>query len=247
MRTALLLATIGSALALAGCGKGEDKAANSAGPGAPIAAVPAPAGTSWSDTVAETPVGGFVRGNPDAPVKLIEYASFTCPHCAEFAKTADEALGKTVDTGKVSFEFRNLIRDPLDITMALVARCGGKEPFFSLAHQLFANQAQTFATLQAKGEAAYQGAMAAPPAQRFIKLAELAGLIDFAKQRGITESQARACLADIGKAEALAKANEVAVKEYDVQGTPTLIMNGNKLDNIATWPDLEARLREAGV
>lgn len=248
MRTLFLLATIGSALALAGCGDNKaDEAANGAGAGAPVAATPAPAGTRWSETVAETPAGGFLRGNPDAPVKIIEYASFTCPHCGEFAKQADEPLAKTVDTGKVSFEFRNYIRDPLDITMALIARCGGKEPFFSLTHQLFANQEATFKQLQAKGEPAYQAAVTAPPEQRFARLAELAGLIEFAKQRGITESQARTCLADMPKAEALAKGNELATKEFNVEGTPTIIMNGAKLENVATWPALEAKLREAGA
>jgi protein-disulfide isomerase len=248
MRTLFLLATLGSALALAGCGgKDADTAGNAASPGAPVAAVAAPAGTRWSETVTETPAGGFLRGNPNAPVKLIEYASFTCPHCAEFAKEGDEPLAKAVDTGKVSFEFRNFIRDPLDITMALIARCGGKDPFFPLTHELFANQEAMFNQVQAKGEPAYQAAMAAPPAQRFTKVAELGGLIDFAKQRGIPDGQARTCLADMAKAEALAKHNEAAVKEFDVQGTPTIIMNGTKLDNVATWPALEAKLREAGV
>ena len=249
MRTLFLLATLGSALALASCGsKTADKATNAATPGAPIAAVAPPAGTRWSETVAETPAGGFVRGNPGASIKLIEYASFTCPHCAEFAKTGDDQLTKDfVDTGKVSFEFRNFIRDPLDITVALVARCGGKDPFFPLAHQLFANQAAMFALVQAKGDSAFQAAMKAPPNQRFVRVAELAGLIDFAKQRGIPETQLRSCLGDMAKAEAIAKGNVLATTQFKVQGTPTIIMNGAPLEGVATWPDLEAKLREAGA
>lgn len=249
MRTLFLLATLGSALALASCGsKTADKATNAATPGTPIAAVPAPAGTRWSETVAETPAGGFVMGNPAAPIKLIEYASFTCPHCAEFAKTADQPLAKDfVDTGKVSFEFRNFIRDPLDITVALVARCGGKDPFFPLTHQLLANQEAMFTLVQAKGDSAFQEAMKAPANQRFIRVAELAGLIDFAKQRGIPETQLRSCLGDMAKAEAIAKGNEVAAKQFNVQGTPTIIMNGAPLEGVASWPALEAKLREAGA
>jgi len=249
MRMLFLLATIGSALALASCGsKTADNPSNAATPGTPVAAVPAPAGTRWSENVAETPAGGFVMGNPGAPIKLIEYGSFTCPHCAEFAKTGDEPLAKDfVDTGKVSFEFRNFIRDPLDITVALVARCGGKDPFFPLSHQLFTNQAAMFALVQAKGDSAFQEAMKAPQNQRFIRVAELAGLIDFAKQRGIAENQLRSCLADMTKAEAIAKGNEVAVSQFKVQGTPTIIMNGTPLEGVATWPTLEAKLREAGA
>jgi protein-disulfide isomerase len=160
MKTGFLIATIGLALALSGCGsKDEGNQAGGAPTGAPVAAVAAPKGTIWSETVAATPEGGFRMGNPDAPLKLIEYASFTCPHCAEFAETADEGLRAKVDTGKVSFEFRNLIRDPLDLTAAVLARCGGKDPFLPLAHQMFANQAAMFKTIQGAGDPAYQAAM----------------------------------------------------------------------------------------
>ncbi|MET0365407.1 MAG: thioredoxin domain-containing protein [Sphingobium sp.] len=247
MRTAFLLATIGAALALSGCGDKGD--GNSATPsGDPVAAVSAPAGTSWSETVAATPEGGFVMGNPNAKLKVVEYASFTCPHCREFAEQADEPLRtKYVDTGKVSYEFRNFVRDPLDITASLIARCGGKDPFFPLAHQLFGNQDAMFKQIQGAGEKGYQDAMNLPPQQRFGRLGELAGLIDFAKTRGIPEAQARTCLANFKEAETLAAGNDVAVKQFQLEGTPTLILNGKKLDNANTWPQLEAALKEAGA
>ncbi|HEX7873183.1 MAG TPA: thioredoxin domain-containing protein [Sphingobium sp.] len=247
MRTAFLLATIGAALALSGCGgKGDG---NSAAPsGDPVAAVSAPAGTSWSETIAATPEGGFVMGNPNAKLKVVEYASFTCPHCRDFAQQADEPLRtKYVDSGKVSYEFRNFVRDPLDITAALIARCGGKDPFFPLSHQLFGNQEAMFKQIQSVGEKGYQDAMNLPPQQRFGRLGELAGLIDFAKTRGIPEAQARTCLANFKEAETLAAGNEAAVKQFQLEGTPTLILNGKKLDNANSWPQLEAALKEAGA
>ncbi|HEX7858161.1 MAG TPA: thioredoxin domain-containing protein [Sphingobium sp.] len=250
MRTAFLLAAMGAALALSGCGdKGANGGAgNSATPsGSPVAAVAAPAGTSWSETIAASPEGGFVMGNPNAKLKLIEYASYTCPHCKEFAEHADEPLRKYVDTGKVSYEFRNFVRDPLDITAALIARCGGKDPFFPLSHQVFGNQDAMFQKIQSVGDKGYQDAMKLPPQQRFARLAELAGLIDFAKTRGIPEAQARTCLANFKEAETLAAGNDAGVKKYGIEGTPTLILNEKKLENANTWPLLETALKAAGA
>ena len=247
MRTGFLIAALGAAMTLSACGgKGEGNVA--APTGEPIAAVPAPSGSSWSDMVAATPEGGFVMGNPDAKLKLIEYASFTCSHCREFAETAEEPLRtKYVDTGKVSYEFRHFVRDPLDITASLIARCGGKDPFFPLVQQMFGNQDAMFKQVQGVGEKAYQDAMSLPPQQRFIRLGEMAGLIDFAKARGIPEAQARTCLADFKQAEALAAGNEAGTKQYDITGTPTLILNGKKLDNANAWPQLDAALKAAGA
>ncbi|MFT3964423.1 MAG: thioredoxin domain-containing protein [Sphingobium sp.] len=247
MRTAFLLATMSMALALSGCG-GKGEGNGTAPSGDPVAAVPAPAGTRWSETVAATPEGGFVMGNPDAKLKLVEYASFTCPHCREFAETAEEPLkSKYVDTGKLSYEFRHFVRDPLDITASLIARCGGKDPFFPLTLQLFGNQDAMFKQIQGAGDKAYQDAMNLKPEQRFTRLAELSGLIDFAKARGIPEARARTCLADFKQAEALAAGNDAAVKQFQIEGTPTLILNGRKIDNANTWPALEAALKEAGA
>lgn len=247
MRTRFLLAAIGMALALSGCGgKGEG---NGAAPsGDPVAAVPAPAGTSWSETVAATPEGGFVMGNPNAKLKLIEYASFTCPHCREFAESIEEPLKtKYVDTGKVSYEFRHFVRDPIDITASLIARCGGKDPFFPLMMQLFGNQDAMFKQAQGAGDKAYQDAMNLPPEKRFVRLGEMTGLIDFAKTRGIPEAQARTCLANFKQAEGFAEGNGAAIKQFNIEGTPTVILNGKKLDNAATWPLLETALKEAGA
>jgi len=91
--------------------------------------------------VTATPEGGFLMGNPKAEVKLVELGSMTCPHCAEFSELADKKLiGEYVKSGRVSFEFRNFVRDGLDMTASLIARCGGTERFFPLTHALFADQ-----------------------------------------------------------------------------------------------------------
>ncbi len=237
------------ALSLSACGKGEESAA--AGPAAKpgsIAAVAAPAGTKWSDQVVATAEGGFRMGNPNAPLKLVEYGSYTCPHCRDLTEQANEPL-KTdfVDSGKVSFEYRNYVRDPLDVAAAMVARCNGAATFFPLTEQLFANQEAMFKRLEAQGEAAQRSAVTAPPAQRFLRYAELAGLVDFAKQRGVPEAKLRACLADTTTADKLVQSNEAGNTRYAITGTPTLILNDQVLQETGTWDTLKARLRDAGA
>ena len=65
-------------------------------------------------------------GNPNAEVKLVEFGSMTCPHCAEFDEQGGKPLiDNYVKNGQVSFEFRNFVRDPFDMTASLIARCGG--------------------------------------------------------------------------------------------------------------------------
>src|SRR3546814_14306714 len=85
-----------------------------------IAAVPAAqaeAAKDWTKTVARTPEGGFRVGNPDAPVKLVEYGSLTCDHCAHFAEEATpKLLGQYVRSGRVSIEFPNLLRHPASLS-----------------------------------------------------------------------------------------------------------------------------------
>src|SRR6478672_5906480 len=95
----------------------------------------------WSLVVSPTAEGGFVMGNPNAKVKLIEYGSMTCPHCAHFDEEATPALiNEFVKTGDVSFEFRNFVRDAMDVSASLVARCGGAKRFFPVTRAMFKDQ-----------------------------------------------------------------------------------------------------------
>jgi protein-disulfide isomerase len=240
------LAFAGLALSLSACGskEGDDAAKPS---GAPVAAVAPPAGTTWDQTVAATPDGGYVMGNPAAAIKVTEFASYTCSHCRDFSTESSGQMRALVNTGKVSYEFRNYVRDPLDIAMALLARCGGKDPFFPLSEQFFGNQAAMFEKAQAMGDAAYQAAVSAPPEQRFINLANATGLIDFAKQRGIAEDQARQCLANAGEANKLAKGVQDATAKYNITGTPTLLLNGQVVENVTTWNAMREKIKEAGA
>lgn len=233
-------------LSLSACG-GKNDAASETPKVAAGENVPPPAGKAWSDVVSETAEGGYVMGNPDAALKLAEYGSFTCPHCADFAEKSGDDLDKLVDTGKLSFEFRPYVRDPLDMTAALIAGCNGAEPFFPLTHQLFANQASMFEQIRASGEKAYGDAMEGPPQERFIALARITGLMDFAKQRGISEDRAKQCLSDQKRIEALAAHVQEANSKYDITGTPTVLLNNSVVRDVSTWELTREKLKEAGL
>lgn len=250
LRLTLAIAAAPLVLALAACGDRADEAATASGEGpsaAPVAAVPAPAGTRWSEKIVKTEADGYLMGNPDAPIKLVEFASLTCPHCAEFYETAEkELIEKYVDTGRVSFEFRNFVRDPIDITAAMMTRCSAPESFFALTGQVFENQATMFQNVQTAGEPAYQAAMGAPMDKRFGQVATMAGLIDFFAARGVSKDQAASCLANSAEAEKLAKGTETASTEFEITGTPTFLVNNTKIDGL-TWPQVEAALQRAGA
>lgn len=231
-------------LALAACG--DDAAPGEVAEGEALPAVTAPPGTSWTETVTVTPEGGFLLGNPDAPLKLVEFASHTCGHCATFSVTGKQPLkSKYVASGVVSFEQREIFLNPYDIVIATMAQCGAKEQMQPLADEVWQNLEAVFTGLQGN-PAAVQAAGALPPEQRFAKVAEVTGLLDFFAARGLSADQARACLTDTAKIDAMVKASEAQAQEVGVTGTPTFVLNGKKLD-VNTWEMLEPILQRAGA
>ena len=242
MRIAIGLA---SAMVLASCGGGDT--GNSTTPAAPVAGAPAPAGTQWVDKVEKTAEGGFRMGNPAAPIKLIEYGSRTCGHCAAFATTGMEPLKAYIATGKVSFEFRDFLLNQIDLGAALLGQCAGPGPFFAIMDQMYEQQATLLQSGPKEGDPFFQQVEAMPAPQRVGATAERYGFLAFVQQRGVPEAQARQCLADQAAVDALVKSNEAAAKEYNIPGTPTFILNGKLLDNTGTWPQVEAALKAAGA
>ncbi|WP_343519599.1 thioredoxin domain-containing protein [Sphingomonas sp.] len=245
MRIAIGLA---SAMALAACGGSETgNSSTPAAPASPVAGAAAPAGTQWTEKVEKTAEGGFRMGNPDAPIKLIEYGSRTCGHCAAFANTGMEPLKAYVATGKVSFEFRDFLLNPIDLGAALLGQCAGPGPFFAIMDQMYEQQHTLLGNGPKEGDPFLQQVEAMAPAQRTAALAERFGYLAFVQQRGVPEAQARQCLGDQKAIDALVKGNEAAAKEYSIPGTPTFILNGKVLENTGTWPQVEAALKAAGA
>jgi protein-disulfide isomerase len=204
----------------------------------------APARVDWSRTVVATPEGGFRMGNPAAKVKLVEYASLTCGHCANFAKVGMESLvGTYVKTGKVSYEYRSYILNGLDVAATLVARCGGPARFFPVADKLFASQGQWMGRITDLTEAQKAQLNALPENQRLARAAEFAGIPQLAAQHGITPAQARRCLSDQAALDRLSKMAEAA-EAQGVQGTPTFFLNDGNIGS-HTWATLEPILRDS--
>ncbi|MBV9841638.1 MAG: DsbA family protein [Sphingomonadaceae bacterium] len=241
------LGIVALALGLAACGK-QNESANSTAPAVSAPTAPAVAAPSrdWTEQVAATSDGGFVMGNPNAPVKLIEYGSLTCPHCAEFAVDHEPTLkAKYVATGRVSYEFRNYVRDGFDLTAALLARCNGPAPFFKIVEQLYATQQNWMGKIMNLAPAEQQRIQALPPDQQGVAVAQAAGLDQFMKQRGVGWDKAQACIKDEKVQNKLLDMRKVAETQFQLQGTPTFVINGKAVGS-ATWEDLEPQLKAAG-
>ena len=238
-------------LALAACGgtgSNTTKVDNTTAAAAPVAGKAAPAGTNWVETVTRTPEGGWRMGNPDAPIKLVEYGSRTCHVCAEFEEKGFKPLTENyVASGKVSFEFRDYLRNGADISAALVGGCGGTGPFFTLLNQMYADQGRALDVLQKLPQSYYEELSKLPLNQQATRFAEGAGYLDFVKQRGIPEAKARACLMDTAEAERLQKMNEKANADYPIPGTPTFLLNGKMLEQTVSWDQVERALKAAGA
>jgi protein-disulfide isomerase len=230
-------------LALAGCSK---EAGTPTAPASPAAAVAAPAGQSWAETAARTAEGTIV-GNPNAPIKLVEYGSRLCPTCGALAREGfAPLLDKYVKTGKVSFEYREfLVHGAPDLPPALLGNCTDPSTFFPILEQMYQAQEGFNTKLQAMPQPVQQQLQTAKPVDAIRIMAEQMGLVDFAKQRGIPEAKARTCLADMKQIDRWTKQTQDKSADGTVTGTPTLILNGKKIDALS-WGQLEPLLKAAG-
>lgn len=231
------------ALTLAACSGGGDNVTQAA----PVAAVQAPAGGNWTETVAKTEEG-FVVGNPNAPIKLVEYGARLCPGCKQFATTGFEPLMRNyVSTGKVSFEFRDfIIHGPAELGLALLGQCVDKSAYFPILEQTYQNQDAMNQAMMSVPPAQQQALQGGTPAQTITGWTQAIGGIDFMKQRGLPEAKARACLADTKQIDAVTAVTQKRGGDGTVSGTPTLILNGNKLETVS-WADVEKALKAAGA
>ncbi len=238
-----LLSSLG-ALALAGCGDSKTDPSKQQDV---VAKVAAPAGKTWSATVVKTPEGGYLMGNPEAPIKVVEFASLTCSHCADFSKeSAEEIKRDFIDTGRVSLEVRNFIRDPIDASAAAIIQCAPVERYYPLQENVFASQAELIQNAQSNPQG-FEAAMALPPAQRFPAIAKALKLDTFFQSRGLTAEQVNSCLGNIDNIAKLEKTTNAAIEQFKVSGTPTFVINGQVAEGVAAWGALRDRLRTLGA
>jgi protein-disulfide isomerase len=162
----------------------------------------------------------YSLGSPDAPVKIVEYASFTCPHCATFHAAVFKDLKRDyIDTGKVHFTLREVYFDRYGLWAAMVARCGGEMRYFGIHDMLFDQQAEW---------AASQDPMVVVQNLKTIGIAA-----------GLDGAAIDACLNDQATAEGLIARFQKNMEADGVQGTPTIFVNGEKHSNM-TYADLKA-------
>ncbi len=162
---------------------------------------------------AVTEPGDFSLGSPAAKVKIVEYASFTCPHCARFHETIWPTLRRDyIDTGKVYFTLREVYFDRYGLWGALVARCGGEMRYFGIHDMLLAQQKDW--------------AGSEDPMQTVEKLKTIG------RAAGLDDAAMEVCLNDTANAEALIKRFQTNMEADGVKGTPTIFVNGAMHSNM---------------
>jgi protein-disulfide isomerase len=194
-----------------------------------------------------SPDGGYQIGNPQAPIKLIEFGALSCSHCAEFSEKASaEIRDNFVASGRVSYELRFMMNNFLDVPAVLLATCGSSEAVVPLSDQFWGWQKTLFENLQKVGDAQLQAAAQLPPEQRFGAIAAAGGMDQFFASRGIAADQGKICLADGAKATRLATNSTAQGEKFKIEGTPTFTLNGQKLDG-NTWEAIRVELEKAGA
>jgi protein-disulfide isomerase len=230
-------------LALAACDNSASTAATGTKTAAKTAAAPATATKDWTTVMVATPEGGFRMGNPDAKVKLLEFASLTCPHCRAFHEEAHAKLkANYIAGGKVSYEYRSFVLNGPDFAAALLARCQGPEVFFNLMNAFYVNQGAWTEPFTKLTESDSKRLSALPPDQQIAALADTGGLDDFMRTRGMPRAKFDQCLSDKAAVEQLTKIRNEAVDKYKLTGTPTFVINGVTQENVYNWETLEAKL-----
>ena len=170
--------------------------------------------------------GDMTLGPADAKVKVVEYASASCSHCAKFNNEVFPAFkAKYVDTGKVHYTLKEFLTPPDEVAAAsfLMARCAGKDKYFTVLDSVFKNQAEMFQTQDYRGV-----------------------LLRIAQSAGMTAEQFDKCVSDPEALKALNARHEKAVNEDKVTGTPTFFVNGKKIaEGEVSLAQLEAAVAAA--
>lgn len=207
-----------------------------------LAAAPSRAPTrDWSTVTQRVASGAFVQGNPAAPVKLVEYLSLTCPHCAHFEGEGIKPLtAKYIRTGLVSYEVRHAVRDSFDLAGSLLARCDGPQAFFTVLPKVFAQQDVWFGRAQAWSQIEQAGGLS--PNQVLQKSAAGAG---FDRVFGIPAAKMNSCLANKDEQSVLTAMAAAAWNSAGFPGTPAFQINGRMRTDVREWPDLDRALAAA--
>ena len=191
-----------------------------------------------------TALGGVEVGSPAARVRLVEYVSYTCGHCAHYAEESTAPLRSAyVGRGVVSVETRNLVRDPIDVTAASIAHCGAVAGYPRRHAALMAGQAGYFERLRSVPQAQISAmGDGSTGAQRQL-IASGTGMLAVAARAGVPAAAANRCLADPVIAARIEALRQAAIAA-GVTGTPSFQLNGTLLD-AHNWAALQPQLDAA--
>ncbi|WP_309621854.1 thioredoxin domain-containing protein [Novosphingobium sp.] len=210
-----------------------------AAPAALLDAKPAAAARDWRTTIAVTADGNAVMGDPAAPLKLVEYVSFACSHCADFAAQSRARLeGDWVKNGLVSVERRPTVLEnqPFALVAALVVQCGAPERWFANGDAMLAAQPGWLPKVL---DPALQQKWNAQPANRFaVTMAHDLGFYELMQSRGLSEAQIDGCLTDQARIQSILKTTNYGFATIGISGTPSLLINDSLL-SFFDWPNLE--------
>lgn len=203
---------------------------------------PKPKAGNWQNTVTRTERGHLI-GNPEAKTTLVEFISYTCPHCADFAARGEPALDVVLlGPGKLTVEVRPRIHNGLDLAVTLLANCGDPAQFKVRHRTLILAQADWLGK-----------ARAAPQSQQAIwqrgdragrqNAASALGLTAMLAAKGQSKSELDACVADDAAAQELLRDDEADTAEFGVNSTPSFAMDGKLLADVHSWEALYPLLR----
>lgn len=201
----------------------------------------AAAAPDWTRAVRPTPEGGRLVGNPAAAVKLIEFAAYTCPHCAHFSGEASAKLAQAIRSGKLAVEFRPIVFDQIGLAATVVARCVPANRFWAVNEALYAQQPQWHPRAHAYISVNGSELGRYPVLDQLQEVSVQGGI---AAAAGLTPAQAATCFADRRILDDTARATDAA--GMIASSTPTFMIGNQKYEGL-TWATLSPKLRAAGL
>lgn len=243
MKSMLMAGAAALAILLGGCGDG---AGNQTAPvdNSALKQIPAPNNGDWTQTVMKTAEGGFRMGNPEAPVKLVEYGSIGCHVCAEFEEAGAPELRDTyVKSGQVSWEFRPYLLFPTDPGISMLLLCQDESAFFPAIEQLYKDQKGWMGKIQSMSAEQEKALQTMTPRDAGAAIVKLGGIDEFFRVRGMPSSKIQSCLADPAMIEKVAAIKKLG-DEQGVNGTPSFFIDGT-FAGVGNWAGLEPLLRGA--
>ena len=247
MKPYAFLACATALVALAGCNKNDQSNVTSSEP-VKLQQVAPPPGGDWTQVVNATSAG-YMMGNPNAKVKLIEIGSLSCPHCKKFDDEGAKALvDDYVKSGKVSWEFRTyLIHGPIDMAANIIARCNGPKTFFPMVQAFYDTQETWMKKIEATPQDKLNELQSLPNEKLFGAISDLLGLQDIAATNGVPHAKTSQCLADPAMVDQQVQiSTDVNTQFPEFTGTPAFAINGTlQPKDVLSWEKLEPKLQEA--